>query len=136
MGEAIEVVLKGRLSGKQRYRVKSLLDMMYTASELAEEIGVHVNQIYEAYIPLGCPHEGEKRKGIMINGREFLAWYQALYEKVKIASDETFCRTCKKAVKIDQPEYNQTPQITYILSICPHCSRRLTKITSSSRKKS
>ena len=34
-----EAILKGRLDGRQRNRLKGLFDMMYTPRELAEEIG-------------------------------------------------------------------------------------------------
>ena len=45
-----EIILKGRLDIIQRNRLKSLFDMMYSPKELAEEIGIHLDQIYMVYV--------------------------------------------------------------------------------------
>ncbi len=128
-----EVVYKGRLNGIQRNRMKSLFDMMYSTKELADELGIHIDQIYMVYVPLGCPHERDAQNHILINGKAFAEWYSKVYIKVKIGPDETFCRTCRKAVKIVKPEKHRRGTLTYILSICPHCGRKLTRILSDSR---
>jgi hypothetical protein len=49
-----ETILKGRLDGKQRNRLKGLFDMLYTPKELAEEICIDIHQVYYVYVPLGC----------------------------------------------------------------------------------
>ena len=50
-----EIELKGRLDGRQRNRLKSLLNMKYRPREIAEEVGFSVHQVYRVYIPLECP---------------------------------------------------------------------------------
>jgi hypothetical protein len=127
-------ILKGRLNGIQRNRLKGLFDMMYSPRELAEEIGFHIDQVYNVYVPLGCPHERDDRKHIQINGRAFLAWYEKTYPKTKLAHDETFCLTCKKAVKIVSPQGQVHNDTVYVLSVCPVCGRKLTKITERKRR--
>jgi len=46
MDDQDTVMLKGRLDGRQRNKLKGLLNMMYSPSELAEQIGIDKNQIY------------------------------------------------------------------------------------------
>ena len=94
------ILLKGRLDGQQRNRLKGLLDMLYSPAELAEEIGMNKEQVYRVYIPLGCPHERDANKRILINGRAFVDWYKDLYKKAQVSEGETFCKTCRKAVEI------------------------------------
>lgn len=126
--ETKEVILRGRLDGKQRNRLKRLLNMLYTPSELARELEISTDQIYRVYIPLGCPHHREGQRHIQINGAEFQKWYLSIYQKAKIQEDETFCKTCCKAVKIFQPITQQKNGLSYILSTCPTCGRKLTRI--------
>lgn len=121
-------VLKGRLNGTQRNRLKSPFDMMYSPRELAEEIGFHVDRVYSVYVPMGCPSERDNKNHILINGRAFAKWYEQVYTKVRLAQDETFCLTCKKGVKIVKPQEKRHNDTVYILSDCPACGRRLAKI--------
>ena len=76
-----ETIFKGRLDGKQRNRLKSLFDMMYSPKELADEIGMEVNQVYMVYISLGCPSERDNKNHILINGKAFAEWYGVVYAK-------------------------------------------------------
>jgi hypothetical protein len=121
-------ILSGRLDGKQRNRLKRLLDMDYKPSELAGELGINLNQIYRVYIPLGCPHQTEGQRHISINGKAFQHWYLEKYQKAKIKDDETFCKTCRKAVKLVQPSSGKKGGLDYVLSNCPNCGRRISKI--------
>ncbi len=124
-----EAILKGRLDGKQRNRLKSLFDMMYTPKELAEEIGINKDKIYMVYIPLGCPHERDKSRHIFINGKIFAKWYIEKYAKLRLKKNETFCLTCKGAVELVNPREHTKNGLTYALSTCPICGRgNLTKI--------
>jgi hypothetical protein len=123
-----QIHLEGRLNGIQRNRLKRLFNMMYSPSELAEELSINTDQIYSIYVPLGCPHERDQYKHILINGAAFSDWYVKEFAKIPLQNDETFCRTCKKGVKIFQPSTHTKGSITYVLSVCPHCGRKLTKI--------
>lgn len=123
-----EFIFKGRLDGKQRNRLKSLFDMLYSPKELADEIGMHIDQVYNVYIPFGCPHERDGRNHISINGKTFAGWYSTVYTKLHLANDETFCKSCKKGVKIFQPKEIIKSGLVYWLSACPVCGRKLTKI--------
>ncbi len=127
------ILLKGRLDGKQRNRLKRLLDMLYSPSELAEEIGIEKNQIYRVYVPLGCPNERDKNNHLLIHGKAFREWYLDQYKRASLAEDETFCKTCQKPVKISQGKQMTKKDLVYVLSECPHCGRKLTKIIDCTR---
>lgn len=127
------VLLRGRLDGRQRNRLKSLFDMLYSPRELADEIGINKDQIYMVYIPFGCPHERDERNHIFINGIEFADWYSKVYKKIHLRPNETFCKTCKKPVKFYKQKKTSKGQIIYILSKCPNCGRKLTRIIENSR---
>ncbi|KAA3642016.1 MAG: hypothetical protein DWQ07_25820 [Chloroflexi bacterium] len=130
-----EIILKGRLDGRQRNLLKSLLNMMYKPSELAKEVGFRKRQIYRVYIPLGMPHERDHRRHIWINGIEFKEWIEQIYPKVKLKSDQSFCLTCKQAVDIIKPKKKKSGVMTYLLSSCPNCGRKLTRIIENDRGK-
>lgn len=119
---------RGRLSGTQRNRLGSLLNMMYTTPELAEEIGITPRQIRQVYIPLGCPHERSKRNHIMINGVRFRTWYLNSYIPVKLSNDEAFCISCRRPVKMINPIPQKAVGVEYWICNCPKCGRRLARI--------
>ena len=123
-----EILLRGRLDGAQRTRLKRLLDMLYKPSELAEEVGFTARQVYRVYIPAGCPHDRDERGYLWINGKAFRKWAEEVYKKRELKPDETFCLTCKKPVKILDPEQKQEGRLIYILSDCPTCGRKLSRI--------
>lgn len=127
------MILQGRLNGKQHNRLKRLLDMMYKPSELAEEIGIDVNQVYRVYLDMGCPHERDRRKHYWINGKAFYEWYDNTYKKLKLMPGEAYCKTCNKAVKMVNPVQKQKGGLIYDLSNCPHCNRKLTRIITQKR---
>jgi hypothetical protein len=121
-------ILRGRLDGKQRNRLKRLLDMDYKPSELAIEIGFDTEQIYKVYIPLNCPHIRDQKGYLLINGLEFRNWYLDTYPKTKINNDEAFCKTCRKAVTISNPIKQTKKNTEYLTFDCPNCGRKVSKI--------
>lgn len=123
------IEFKGRLSGNQKTRLQSLLNMMYRPSEIAEEIGFEVRQVYRVYIPLGLPHERDDHNHIWINGVVFRDWVKETYQETTLEENQAFCLTCRKAVEIQNPEKNQKKGLEYIICDCPQCGRKLSKIT-------
>ena len=123
-----KILLRGRLNGRQLARLDRLLDMMYRPSELARELDLNPRQFYRAYIPLGCPHERDEKGRIWINGASFRDWARHVYKKGSLGDNEAFCLTCKRPVPIEAPERRSKGNLTYLLSTCPFCGRRLTRI--------
>jgi hypothetical protein len=130
-----QIVRKGRLSGAQRNRLRRLLNMMYTTIELAKEIDISPRIVREVYIPLGCPYTRNRQNHIMINGIAFRDWYQEVYKKRTLASNEAFCISCKQEVIMVKTSPMEINGLSYLLSECPVCGRSLSKIISMDRKK-
>ncbi|MCB2210336.1 hypothetical protein KQH62_05520 [bacterium] len=128
-------LLRGRLSGAQKNRLRKLFDMMYRPSELAEEIGFDVRQIYLVYIPNGLPHERDDRRHIWINGLAFKSWIEEKYKKVRLKPGQGYCRKCNKAVKLIKAEIKTTKSgdTDYLLGECPYCGRRIPRIVTNRR---
>jgi hypothetical protein len=122
------MILQGRLNGKQRNKLKSLYDMLYTPKELADEVGINKNQVYMVYVPLGCPVQRDQSNHILINGKLFFEWYINTYPKEHLTHNQAFCKTCKSAVAILDPKLHKKNKLSYLLSDCPICGRHLTKI--------
>ncbi len=129
-----EIVLAGRLDGRQRNRLKGLLDMMYTPRELSEEIGVNVNRVYMVYIHGGCPHERDEVRRIWINGQAFKKWYEEVYAKRSLKPREAFCLTCKCPVEMKNEVRRQKEKMIYYLCECPNCGRKLARIVDHKKK--
>lgn len=127
-------IFQGRLNGRQRNKLKGLFDMEYRPSELADELGIRRNQIYTVYLPLGCPNERDQWNHILINGKDFKKWYLEKYQKTKVANDETFCRTCQIAVRIENGLELRKGGLTYVISHCPKCGRVISKITKCNKR--
>lgn len=126
-----KMILQGRLAGFQRMCLDSLLDMMYTPSELAGEIGITTCQVYRVYVPLGCPVQRDKRHRLWINGKAFAEWYEETYPRVSLQFDEGFCLTCKKAVAIGGSVAKKVSgRLSYLVFNCPHCGRKVARIMS------
>lgn len=123
-----EIIIRGRLNGKQRNRLKGLFDMLYTTKEFADEIGISIDQIYRVYVPGGCPSERDIRNHILINGALFKKWYEQTYKKHTLKADQAFCLTCKKAVTIQEKDRQNKDGLLYDLCICPNCGRKIAKI--------
>jgi hypothetical protein len=129
-----EIILKGRLDGKQRLRMEKLLDMLYMPSEIAEEIGFYRRQVYRVYIHLGLPHIRDNRKHIWINGKEFREWYEATYPRVKLSEGEGFCLTCKRSVLLENPKKEKWGNLIYWVGHCPKCGRKITRIIKNNKR--
>ena len=123
-----KIELKGRLDGRQRNRLKSLLYMMYRPGELADEVGFSIHQIYRVYLPLGCPHSRDKKRHIWINGLRFAEWYKEFYKKRGLQENESFCLTCRIGVEKINPKRHKDNNLIYDISYCPGCGRKLAKI--------
>ncbi|MBG0786148.1 MAG: hypothetical protein H0S79_13715 [Anaerolineaceae bacterium] len=126
---------KGRLDGAQKNRLRKLFDMMYSPKELSDEIGFNVRQIYQVYVPNGCPHERDERRHIWINGVAFKNWIEQTYKKIRLKPGQGYCRKCNKAVSLINTELKTTKlgDTDYLLGECPYCGRRIPRIVENRR---
>ena len=129
------IILRGRLPKSKRIRLRYLLDMLYTPSEIATEVGFSRRQFYRVYLPAGCPHTQNKSNRIFVNGKDFCEWYIRQYPAWKPSQDEVFCLTCKSPVPLINPVRQEKNNAIFYTSNCPHCGRRLAKFIEFGYKK-
>ena len=129
------IILRGRLKGPQIARLQGLLNMLYTPKELADTIGFSRRQVYRVYMHLGCPFQRDASGHVWINGAEFRDWVRRTYTKPTMAENESFCLTCREPVAIVDAHLESRGDISYLISSCPKCGRRLTRILKNRRRK-
>jgi uncharacterized protein with PIN domain len=115
-----------RLRRNQMARLGRLLEMRYRPSELAAEIGCHLDTVYKSFIPAGCPHERDERGHIWIVGTEFAKWARekSTHQHIKLADGEAYCLKCNKPVKM-KGEITIKPTNRYLELMtgrCPQCN--------------
>lgn len=128
------MILRGRLSGRQQQHLRGLLDMEYSPGELAQIIKITRNQFYRVYEKAGCPFRRDETGHIWINGKRFWEWYHMHYPKITLSDNEVFCLTCKRGVEINCPSKEIKSGLTFIVCICPHCGRKISKLTENNRR--
>lgn len=135
MTDKAEYIHQGRLNGSQRNKVKGLFDMLYTPKEFAEEIGINQDQVYRVYVPAGCPIFRDRQNHILINGKIFKDWYEENYKKRVLEKGQVYCVSCKKVVKLVNPEKCQKGSLMYYSANCPVCGKRVVRFIDAKRKK-
>jgi hypothetical protein len=110
-------------------KAPGLLPMLYTPSELAEELGLTAPTIRD-WLKLGLPHERDERGYIWINGRSFAAWLDRARRAAQagpLAEDEAYCVGCRRAVKLNDPICREYGKRRVLTGICPACGRMVNR---------
>lgn len=117
-------------------RLGRLLYMEYKPSEIAQELGINVENIYRAYIPAGCPHRRDEKNLIWIVGTEFAAWARAVNEISKkrpfvLREDEAWCVHCNRVVPIiGARRRNVKRNLDILQGTCPECGGKINRLMS------
>lgn len=124
------VVLGWKIGNKLR----RLLDMEYTPSMLAEELGVSRATIYRSYLALGAPCRRDSSERIWINGQMFAAWAHEIISTRRdkpaqaLAEDHAWCMRCNKIIPIQH--LVKKPYRGYMFQLsgkCPECKTRVNR---------
>ena len=120
---------KVKLTTTQAKKLKRLLDMWYRPSELAEEMGMHVNTIYRLVEQGGpCKREGNH---FFIRGTTFRDWVieNRATEKVHLAEDEALCFHCQEPRKFTAVEvHRMSRKREQVKGQCAVCGKTVFKI--------
>ena len=106
-------------------RAPGLLPMLYTTTELATELHIEAWQLRE-WIKAGMPHQYDHQQHIFIHGHQFAAWVdtqRSVQRGPKLATDEGFCLSCRKAVKLIDPQSTVQGKRKLLRAICPTCQQ-------------
>ncbi len=114
----------------QRLRANGLLNMEYTPSELAAELGVKTDIVYRGLIPNGCPHRRDENGHLWLIGTAVADWLRH-QEKTRhpLADGEAWCLRCNQPVKM-LPPLTVTPTNRYlelVSATCPQCGTRINR---------
>ncbi len=108
-------------------RTQGLLPMLYTTSELEQELGVPAYSIRD-WVRLGMPHERDERERLWINGILFAQWVNEVRRArshINLKQDEAYCFHCKRAVRLDHPQVSQKGNHILLSGQCPMCGHSI-----------
>lgn len=119
-----------KLTQPQAERLRRLLHMEYTVTELAEEIGCS-RRIIDRAIAEGCPHHKNTNR-LYVVGDTFAGWYrtQAQREQTKItlAPNEGYCLHCRKATPlIEEHSEPNSKGVVLVRGRCGICGKKVSR---------
>lgn len=122
-----------RLSTQQINRLRSVLDMWYLPSELAEETGLSIYTLYKRYLPAGLPHRRDEAGHIWIRGTEFVEWVKQRNATARSAthtmrSSQAYCFVCRQPVEM-VGELSSKPSNKYLEIVTGRCAQCGGKVT-------
>ena len=118
-----------------RRNLQRLRNVAYTPAELAKVLDINRRQIYRVYRHRGMPCKIDATGHISINGVEFREWYlDTFMKRIELGPDQTYCKTCRRGVEIVSPQICDKNGVTFLISRCPICGRKLSRIITSYRK--
>ncbi len=108
-------------------RAPGLLPMLYSPSEIEEELGIDARAVRE-WITRGLLHERDERGHIWINGRQLAEWVKAnadLRKQPALQTGEAYCLRCNTAVNmLDSIRLHQGKR-TFLQGVCPVCGTQI-----------
>lgn len=116
------------MTREQLIRTGHLLNMRYTPSELAKEIGCNTDTFYRSYIPAGCPHERDGRGHLWIVGTAFRDWARETFKRkgAKMPDGFAYCLRCRQPVRMmSTAEKPVNRNLTLIAGICATCGAKV-----------
>lgn len=124
------------ISGNTRLRAKGLLNMMYTATELSDDLNITRRTLIDRWLPAGLPFTKDAKGHYWFNGRDVAQW-AAAYQNEKahvMPADSTWCLSCKDVVVIKDPKPHEGRRMLLIRGICPQCGRVIYRFNGSKKR--
>lgn len=112
-------------------RAPGLLPMLYTAGELAGDLGVPERTLRD-WLAGGAPHRRDDGR-IWIHGREFAAWVQATrttknnQRRTPMRPGEAYCFGCRKPVLLVNPKRHNRGRHVISVGTCPACGMKVSR---------
>jgi hypothetical protein len=105
-------------------RAPGLLPMLYTLSELEEELGVPARTLHD-WLARGMPHKRDARCRIWIDGSQLVAWVETVRvvrsKRSKLNPDEAYCFRCHKPAKLVVSSMQPQGKQALLQGTCPEC---------------
>lgn len=119
-----------KLTQPQCERLRRLLHMEYTISELAAELECPRRTIERA-IEQDAPHHRDVRNRIHLVGDAFAEWYKAQPQKQKatLGPDEAYCLRCKSPQPFTVEEVRpNSPRVERAVGRCAQCGATVNRL--------
>lgn len=117
------------LDGNVMRRFGHLLDMLYTPTEIAEEIGLDKKIVYTNLIPAGLPNTKDDKGHIWIHGLTAKQWAQTQKrERHPLLDGDGYCVSCKKAVQMKDSKRECKNGVEFLRGKCPKCAHTVIRI--------
>ena len=117
--------VKTRLPHTVIVRAPGLLPMLYTPSELEQELHIPARTVRE-WVDRGLPHQRDARDHIWINGRQLADWVETMRRSrspQRLNADEAFCVNCHRPVKLLSPTPILRGKHFLLNGKCPDCGK-------------
>ena len=116
------------LPSAARIRANALLDMLYSPSDLAEELRIDVRAIYEKLIPAGMPYTKDIAGHLWLHGPEVACWVRKLKSGHRpLRDDEVYCLRCRAAVPLVKPKRVIQNSFAMLKAKCPRCGAKVNR---------
>jgi hypothetical protein len=105
-------------------RAPGLLPMLYTITELAQELDILAPTIRD-WLEQGMPQQRDARDHIWIDGRQFAQWVAESSQArsaEKMAEDKAYCFHCRKPVRLIDPVRKRQGKKILLQGVCPICA--------------
>ena len=116
----------------------SLLPMMYSISELCDELNVP-RHLVRSWMQNGLPHQSDQKNRIWINGRKCNAWIDEIRQPQKrkkiLKANQAYCFRCRQRVNIVQPKEVFENNNRRLTGTCPQCGCTVNKGVKSDQPK-
>jgi len=114
-----------RLTQAVIVRAPGLLPMLYTPTELEEELGVPARLIRE-WLAKGAPHQRDPRGHLWVNGEQLAEWVEQKRvarhtSKLELGEGEAYCFRCRQAVWLENPTATRRGKHVLLKDKCPKC---------------
>jgi hypothetical protein len=105
--------------------------MLYKTTELAQDLDVQIQSVH-TWVKAGAPHQRDGRGHMWINGVEFAKWVETVRQAKKsggsrMEDDEAYCLSCRKPVKLRDPEATVNGKQILLSGVCPECGCRINR---------
>jgi hypothetical protein len=122
--QAAQSVQRLKLPHSVIVRAPGLLPMLYTLSELEEELGVPARTLHD-WLDRGMPHQRDARFHIWMDGRQLAIWVQtvraARSKRPRLNPDEAYCFRCHKPAKLVVSVVQSQGKQALLQGNCPEC---------------
>lgn len=118
-----------KLTQPQTERLRRLLHMEYTLTELAAELDCP-RRILENAVKAGCPQRREGTRLYLV-GDHFAAWYHAqpAAARLPLPDDCAYCLRCRAARQIVAPTRSpNSPGVVLLQGTCAVCGARVNRL--------